>query len=270
MNNQLPTRANVIIIGGGIIGCSVAYHLAKQGCCDILLLEQGEIGSGATSFAAGLVGGAPQAGLRKLIDASAKLYAALEKETGVSIGWKQVGSLVLAQTEARMIQYRRAVPLAQASGLDVHLITADEVRQKWPLLETNDIRGAMWLPADGRVDARQAALGLAKGAEKRGATIVTSVRITGILHKNGRAFGVATTQGEIAAEKVVLCAGMWSPQLASQCGANVLISTRPRPGLRTVYTALHNKVKRKYCSAIIPIESGGLPSLFVNRVLLRS
>src|SRR6185436_17643026 len=160
MNNPLPSQAKVVIIGGGIIGCSVAYHLAKQGCRDVVLLEQGEIGGGATSFAAGLVGGAPQAGLRKLIDASAKLYAALEKDTGVAIGWKQVGSLVLAQTEARMIQYRRAVPLAQGSGLDVTLLTADEAKQKWPLLKTNDIRGAMWLPADGRVNPRQAALAL--------------------------------------------------------------------------------------------------------------
>src|SRR6185436_10541821 len=165
MNNPLPSQAKVVIIGGGIIGCSVAYHLAKQGCRDVLLIEQGEIGAGATSFAAGLVGGAPQAGLRKLIDASAKLYAAVEKETGVSLGWKQVGSLVLAQTEARMIQYRRAVPLAQASGLDVNLISAQEAKEKWPLLETKDVRGAMWLPADGRVNARQAALALAKGAE---------------------------------------------------------------------------------------------------------
>src|SRR5213083_2716757 len=134
MNNQLPKQTRIVIGGGGIVGCSVAYHLTKQGCPDVVLLEQGEIGGGTTSFAAGLVGGAPQAGLRKLIDASAKLYAALEKDTGVATGWKQVGSLVLAQTVARMIQYRRAVPLAQASGLDVHLITADEAKQKWPLL----------------------------------------------------------------------------------------------------------------------------------------
>jgi len=221
MHSSFPTQAKVVIVGGGIIGCSVAYHLAKQGCRDVVLLEQGEIGGGATSYAAGLVGGAPQAGLRKLIDASAKLYAALEKETGIATGWKQVGSLVLAQTEARMIQYRRAVPLAQASGLDVNLITADEAKQKWPLLEAKDIRGAIWLPVDGCVDARQAALALAKGAAKRGASIVTGVRATSVLRKNGRAVGVATTQGEIAAEQVVLCAGMWSRQLALQCGANV-------------------------------------------------
>jgi glycine cleavage system aminomethyltransferase T/glycine/D-amino acid oxidase-like deaminating enzyme len=231
MNNQLPTQATVVIIGGGIIGCSVAYHLAQRGCRDVLLLEQGEIGSGATSFAAGLVGGAPQAGLRKLIDASAKLYAALEKDTGIATGWKQVGSLVLAQTEARMIQYRRAVPLAQASGLDVNLITADEAKDQWPLLETKDIRGAMRLPADGRVDARQTARALAKGAEKRGATIATGVRVTGILRKHGRAVGVATAQGEIAAEKVVLCAGMWSRQLAGQCGANVPVYPVEHPYL---------------------------------------
>ena len=208
MNNQLPKQTRIVIVGGGIVGCSVAYHLTQQGCRDVVLLEQCEIGGGATSFAAGLVGGAPQAGLRKLIDASAKLYAALEKETGVATGWKQVGSLVLAQTEARMIQYRRAVPLALASGLDVNLITADEAKQKWPLLDTRDIRGAMWLTAEGRVDARQAALALAKGTEKRGATIVTGVRVTSVLCKDGRAVGVATIQGEIAAEQVVLCAGM--------------------------------------------------------------
>ncbi len=231
MSNSLPKQTRIVIVGGGIIGCSVAYHLTKQGCRDVVLLEQGEIGGRATSFAAGLVGGAPQAGLRKLIDASAKLYAALEKETGVATGWKQVGSLVLAQTEARMIQYRRAVPLAQSSGLDVTLITADEAKQKWSLLDTKDIRGAMWLPADGRVDARQAALALAKGAEQRGATVVTGVRVTGILRKDGRAEGVATTQGEIAAEQVILCAGMWSRQLALQCGANVPVYPVEHPYL---------------------------------------
>ena len=231
MSNSLPKQTRIVIIGGGIIGCSVAYHLTKQGCRDVVLLEQGEIGGRATAFAAGLVGGAPQAGLRKFIDASAKLYAALEKETGIATGWKQVGSLVLAQTEARMIQYRRAVPLAQASGLDVHLITADETRQKWPLVETKDICGAMWLPADGRVDARQAALALAKGAEQRGATIVTGVRVTNVLRKDGRVVGVATTQGEIAAEQVVLCGGMWSRQLALQCGANVPVYPVEHPYL---------------------------------------
>src|SRR5436190_13275226 len=129
MSNPLPKQTRIVIVGGGIIGCSVAYHLTKQGCRDVVLIEQGQIGGGATSYAAGLVGGAPQAGLRKLIDASARLYAALEKETGIATGWKPVGSLVLAQTEARMIQYRRAVPLAQASGLEVHLITAAEAGQ---------------------------------------------------------------------------------------------------------------------------------------------
>jgi 4-methylaminobutanoate oxidase (formaldehyde-forming) len=231
MNHPSPKHARIVIVGGGVIGCSVAYHLAQRGCRDVLLLDQGEIGGGATSFAAGLVGGAPQAGLRKLIDASARLYAALEKDTGIATGWKQVGSLVLAQTEMRMIQYRRAVPLAQASGLDVSLITADEAKQKWPLLETKDIRGAMWLPADGCVDARQTAVALAKGAEKSGATIVTGMRVTGILHKDGHAIGALTAQGEISAEKVVLCAGMWTRQLALQCGANVPVYPVEHPYL---------------------------------------
>src|ERR1051325_6813346 len=221
MSKQLPKQTRVVVIGGGIIGCSVAYHLTKQGCRDVVLLEQGNIGGRATAWTAGFVGGAPQAGLRKLIDASAKLYAALEKETGQLTGWRQVGSLVLAQTEARMTQFRRAVPLAQSSGLDVQLITAGEAKQKWPLLNTGDILGAMWLAGEGRVDGRFAALALAKAAEQRGATIKTDVCVTGVLRKGGRAVGVATTQGEIAAEKVVLCAGMWSRQLALQCGANV-------------------------------------------------
>jgi len=231
MSHQLPKQTRVVVIGGGIIGCSVAYHLTKQGCRDVVLLEQGEIGGRATAWSSGLVGGAPQAGLRKLIDASAKLYEALEKETGIATGWKQVGSLVLAQTDARMIQYRRAVPLAQASGLDVQLITPDQVKQKWPLLNTNDIHGAMWLPAEGRVNARQAALALAKGAEQRGAIIMTGVRVTGMLRKSGRAVGVSTTQGEIAAEKIILCAGAWSRQLALQCGANVPVYPVEHPYL---------------------------------------
>src|SRR6185295_13239749 len=142
MSHSLPKQTRIIVVGGGIIGCSVAYHLTKQGCRDVVLLEQSNIGGRATAWSSGLVGGAPQAGWRKLIDASTRLYPALEQETGLRTGWQQVGSLVLAQTEARMIQYRRAVPLAQASGLDVNLISAEEASQKWPFLDTRDIRGA--------------------------------------------------------------------------------------------------------------------------------
>jgi 4-methylaminobutanoate oxidase (formaldehyde-forming) len=221
MSQSLPQQTRVVIVGGGIIGCSVAYHLAKQGCRDVLVVEQGQCGAGSTALAAGLVGGAPQAGWRKFIDASAKLYATLEQETGVATDWRQVGSLVLAQTEARMIQFRRLVPMAQWSGLDVELITADEVRKKWPHLETKDILGAMWLRAEGRVNAQQAALALARGAEQRGAKIVQGVRVTGVLRKNGRAVGVATTHGDVAAEEVVICAGMWSRQLGLECGATI-------------------------------------------------
>ena len=134
MSQSLPQQTRVVIVGGGIIGCSVAYHLAKQGCRDVLLIEQGQCGAGSTALAAGLVGGAPQAGWRKFIDASAKLYATLEQETGVATDWQQVGSLVLAQTEARMIQFRRLVPMAQWSGLDVQLITADEVKKEMAAL----------------------------------------------------------------------------------------------------------------------------------------
>jgi heterotetrameric sarcosine oxidase gamma subunit len=221
MSQSLPQQSRVVIVGGGIIGCSVAYHLAKQGCRDVLLVEQGQCGTGSTSLDAGLVGGAPQAGWRKFIDASAKLYAALEQETGIATDWKQVGSLVLAQTEARMVQFRRLVPMAQWSGLDVQLITADDVRKKWPQLETNDILGAMWLPAEGRVNAQQATLALARGAEKYGATIAQGVRVTGVLRKNDRAVGVSTTHGDVAAEQVVICAGIWSRQIGLQCGATI-------------------------------------------------
>src|SRR5258706_3492812 len=118
MSQSLPQQTRVIIIGGGIIGCSVAYHLTQHGCRDVLLLEQGELGGGATRLAAGLVGGSPQAAWRKFIDASAQLYAGLEKETGEATDWQQVGSLVLAQTAARMIQFRPVVPMAQASELE--------------------------------------------------------------------------------------------------------------------------------------------------------
>lgn len=231
MNKQLPKQTRIVVVGGGIIGCSVAYHLTKLGCRDVVLLEQGNLGGRATAWSSGMVGGAPQAGLRKLIDASAKLYAALKPETGLLTGWSQVGSLVLAQTEARMIQYRRAVPLAQASGLEVSLITPEEARQKWPFLNTSDVLGAMWLPGEGRVNGRLAALALAKGAAQRGATIVTDVRVTGVLRKAGRAVGVTTTQGEIAAEKIVLCTGLWTRQLALQFGANVPVYPVEQPFL---------------------------------------
>jgi 4-methylaminobutanoate oxidase (formaldehyde-forming) len=231
MSRSLPQQTRVVVVGGGIIGCIDAYHLAKQGCRDVLLIEQGRLGAGSTSLAAGLVGGAPQACFRKFIDTSAKLYAALEQETGVATEWQQIGSLVLAQTDARMIQFRRLVPMAQWSGLDVQLITAEEVKQKWPLLETKDLLGAMWLPAEGRVNGKQATLALARGAQERGATIAEGVRVMGILRKNGRAVGVATTQGDVAAEQVVICAGMWSRGLGLDCGATIPVHPVEHPYL---------------------------------------
>src|SRR5262249_53619464 len=151
----------------------------------------------------------------------ARLYAALEAETGHSTGWKQVGSLILARTADRMIQLRRTAAMAEFNGIAVDLIDARAAGEKWPLMRWDDLRGAAWLPGDGKVIPKETARALAKGARQSGATILEGVRVLDILHEKGRAVGVRTNEGTIAAEYVVLCGGMWTRQLALRCGVNL-------------------------------------------------
>src|SRR5919108_2523111 len=169
-NAVLPTEARVVIVGGGIVGCSVAYHLTRLGWRDVLLLEQNHLAGGTTWHAAGLVGRLRTSNsMTKINKYSAELYAGLERETGHPTGWKRVGSLIVAKSAERMTQLRRTAAMAELFGVDVRLIGPDAAREKWPLLRTDDVLGAAWLPDDGKVIPEQVALALAKGARDRGA-----------------------------------------------------------------------------------------------------
>src|SRR5437773_6303788 len=194
MSSQLPAETKVVIVGGGIVGCSLAYHLTRFGWKDVVLLEQNQLAGGTTWHAAGLVGRLRTSNsLTKINKYSAELYAGLEQETGHSVGWKQVGSLIVAKSENRMIQLRRTAAMSEWFGVEVRMISAEDAKVKWPLLRIDDVRGAAWLPQDGKVIPKEVALALAKGAQKRGARLIEAVRVLEVLHHNGRANGVRVT-----------------------------------------------------------------------------
>nr|CAA9361004.1 MAG: Sarcosine dehydrogenase [uncultured Nocardioidaceae bacterium] len=222
MPQTLPDRADVVIIGGGVIGASVAYHLTKLGRTDVLLLEQGQLSGGTTWHAAGLVGQlrASESGTR-LVQYSTQLYAELEDETGLSTGFKRCGGITVARTEARMTQLKRTAATAAAYGMECHLLTPQEALGHYPVMQVDDIVGAMWLPGDGKANPTDLTSSLAKGARLRGAKIVERVRVTGIRSDKGRVTGVETDQGTVEAAVVVNCAGQWAKAVGALAGVNV-------------------------------------------------
>jgi 4-methylaminobutanoate oxidase (formaldehyde-forming) len=231
MSTEIPTQARVVIIGGGIIGCSVAWHLTKLGWTDIVLLEQGQLSCGTTWHAAGLVGQLrAQESMTKLIRYSTKLYAELEAETGLATGWKQCGSLSVARTAERMTQLKRTAAVARAYGVACEVIGPSEAGELWPVMRTDDLRGAVWLPGDGKANPTDLTQSLARGARMRGARIVENVRITGVqtrLTRRGReACGVTWrrkdgAEGTLEADIVVNCAGQWAKAVGRMCGVTV-------------------------------------------------
>ena len=226
MTTDLPSRARVVIVGGGVIGTSVAYHLVRAGWDDVLLLEQGTLSGGSTWHAAGLVGPlrASEGGTR-LVQYSAELYGRLEEETGLATGYKQVGGVIVARTEDRMVQLRRTAANAIAYDMECALLTPDEALEKWPVMAVDDLLGALWLPGDGKVNPTDLTMALAKGARQQGARIVEKVRVTGVDVSEAaggrRVTGVRTDRGDVEAEVVVNCAGQWAKALAEQVGVTV-------------------------------------------------
>jgi 4-methylaminobutanoate oxidase (formaldehyde-forming) len=218
----LPTQAQIIVIGGGIIGCSTAYHLARDHKADVLLLEQGKITSGSTWHAAGLVGQLrSSASITKVLKYSVDLYKGLAAETGLDTGWKMTGCLRLATTQDRWTEYKRLATTARSFGMDMELVSADEVKRMWPLMDTSDLIGASWLPTDGQASPSDITQSLAKGARMHGAKIVEGVTVTGFRMDGRRITHVETTQGDIACDKVVNCGGMWARQLGAMAGVAV-------------------------------------------------
>jgi 4-methylaminobutanoate oxidase (formaldehyde-forming) len=217
-----PREAKVVIVGGGIIGCSIAYHLARLGWKDVVLLEQHQLAGGTTWHAAGLIGRLRTTNsMTKINKYSAELYAALEKETGHPVGWKQVGSLIVGRSRERMQQLQRTAAISEWFGVEVQLISPKAALEKWPLLRIDDVLGAAWLPHDGKLIPKEVTLALARGAQQHGAQVLEEVTVTDVLRAGGRACGVRTASGDIRAEHVVLAGGMWTRELGLTCGVTI-------------------------------------------------
>ncbi len=222
MNNNLPDQAQLVIIGGGIVGCSVAYHLTKLGWKDVLLLEQGRLSGGTTWHAAGLVGQLRvNEDLTRLIQYSTQLYESLEEETGLATGWKRCGSLAVARTPDRMTALRRTAAMAAAYNVEAELVDAAEAARRWPVMRSDDLQGGVWIPGDGKANPTDLTQALAKGARQGGATIVEGVRVTGIKTQDGVVRGVETDGGDIQADVVVNCGGQWARKIGAMCGVDV-------------------------------------------------
>ncbi|MCC0036798.1 MAG: GcvT family protein [Hoeflea sp.] len=226
MSVSVPQNARVVIVGGGVSGCSVAYHLAKLGWRDIVLLERKQLTCGTTWHAAGLIGQLRASlNMTRLAKYSADLYVKLEEETGVATGMRQCGSITVALTEARKEEIYRQASLARAFDIDVQEISPDEVLKMYPHLNISDVTAAVHLPLDGQCDPANIAMALAKGARQNGARIIEGVKVTSVNSANGRVTGVSWQQGEesgtIAADLVVNCGGMWGRDLAAQSGVTL-------------------------------------------------
>ena len=225
--SNIPEHARVIIIGGGVIGCSVAYHLTKLGWKDVLLLERKQLTSGTTWHAAGLIAQLrATANMTKLAKYSQELYGTLEEETGVSTGFKRVGSINVALTKERMEELSRSAAMARAFDVAVEEISPDEVLQKYPHINLDGIVGGVFLEKDGQGDPANIALALAKGAKQKGANIIEGVKVTKILKSGRLVKGVdwVSGSGEIGhttCEMIVNCAGMWGHEVGKMAGVNV-------------------------------------------------
>ncbi len=222
MSASLPDRAQVVVVGGGIIGCSIAYHLTRRGITDVVLLEQGELTSGTTWHAAGLVSQLKSThSLTRLATYSARLFEELEDETGQATGYRTPGSLSVADNEERWEEILRGATMAEGVGVETEVLSLTEAAERWPLMRTDDLVGALFIPRDGQTSPVDTTIALAKGARNRGARVIEHVAVTAVRTENGRVTGVETEQGSIDAETVVLATGMWTRHLAAQIGVNV-------------------------------------------------
>ncbi len=219
---DFPARARVVIVGGGVIGCSVAYHLAKLGLSDVVLLERKQLTSGTTWHAAGLVGQLRQSiNMTQLARYTGELYRGLEAETGQATGYRQCGSISLATTAGRMEELKRNASMAKVFGLPVNVVSPAEIRALYPLANLDDVIGGIHIPSDGYANAVDITQALAKGARNAGARIFQDVKVTAIHHDGRRVSGVQTAHGRLDAHYVVLCGGMWSRDLAASAGVTV-------------------------------------------------
>ena len=219
---DFPTHVQAVIIGGGIVGCSTAYHLAKLGWTDTLLLERASLTSGSTFHAAGLVGQLrSNANITQLLGYSVDLYNRLEQETGLATGWKMNGGLRLACNRERWIEVKRQATTAHSFGLEMQLLTPQEARDLWPVMDISDLMGAAFLPSDGQVNPADITQSLARGARNSGVRIFENTPVTAIETEKGRVKAVLTAKGRIECQVVVNCTGQWARELGALAGVNV-------------------------------------------------
>ena len=262
MAESLPNHASVVVIGGGVMGCSTLYHLSKFGA-DAILLERNKLTSGTTWHSAAQVRALRSSqNLTRMIQYSVDLYSQLEAETGQSVGWIQEGSLSLATNPDRLTLIRRQEALAHAYGIEARSISPGEAKERWPLMNADDVIGAVWSPEDGRVSPSDVCAALVKGAKSLGARIFEDTGVSGILTENGRIKGVETTQGTVMCDAIALCTGLWSREVGAMAGAEVpllacehfYLLTKPVEGIKGNLPTLSDHDNYLY----IRDDSGGL------------
>ena len=261
---KLPERARVVVIGGGIIGCSVAYHLAHMGWTDVVLLERDRLTSGTTWHAAGLMVtfGSFSETSTEMRKYTAELYDRLEEETGQSTGFERVGFIEVAADRDRLEEYRRVSAFNRYCGVDVQEISPSEVKSLFPLARTDDILAGFYVKQDGRVNPVDATMALAKGARQKGVRVIEGVPVTGVRTRRGVVSGVSTSSGDIEAEYVVNCAGMWARELGELSGVNIPLQaaehyyliTETIPGISASWPVLEDPGSYGYFRE----EGGGL------------
>ena len=262
-DTDLPSHASVVVIGGGVMGCSTLYHLAQAGVTDAILLERNQLTSGTTWHSAAQVRALRSTrNLTDLIRYSVSLYARLEEETGQATGWINKGSLSIATSEDRLIHIRRQEALAHLFGVRAQSIPVEEAKERWPLMNAEDVIGAVWSPDDGRVSPSDLCAALVKGARARGARIYENTGVTGILTGRGRITGVETNKGAVRCDAIALCTGLWSRKAASMANVEVpvwpcehfYLLTKPIGGIEGNVPSLSDHDGHLY----IRDDSGGL------------
>ncbi|MHB1218563.1 MAG: FAD-dependent oxidoreductase [Alphaproteobacteria bacterium] len=241
MSDTLPSHAQAVIVGGGIAGANLAYHLAKRGWRDVVMVERQQLSSGTTWHSAGNVTRLVT-GLNTMRHHAyaGDLYKTLEAETGQAVGWRECGRVILARTEARVAELHRLKTTGRALGIDMHLISPREAEEKIPVIQAKDAIGAIWCPSDGRVNATDLLMALIKSARQGGLRVFENTGVTGFRAKGGRVTGVVTDKGEIATEVVINCAGLWGRQIGAMAGVTVplyavehfYLLTKPIPGVK--------------------------------------